>query len=191
MSFVIAVPEFVTAAASDLARIGSTVSTANAAALAPTTGVLAAGADEVSAGIAAVFDAHAQAYQALSAQAAGFHDQFVQLMNAGAGQYAAAEAANASPLQNLSGPAANAGHNFGYGNTGTGNIGFYNQGSSNVGFNNTGIRNFGIGNTGTYNFGGWNTGSSNFGLANYGIHDIGIGLTGSYLIGIGGLSFTY
>ena len=43
MSFVIAVPEYVTAAASDLANIGSAISEANAAALAPTTGVLAAG----------------------------------------------------------------------------------------------------------------------------------------------------
>ncbi|MEK1275554.1 PE family protein [Mycobacterium ulcerans] len=61
--------------------------------------VMAAGADEVSALIAGLFDAHAQAYQALSAQALVFHDQFVQMLNAGAGSYAAAEAANASPLQ--------------------------------------------------------------------------------------------
>jgi hypothetical protein len=101
MPFVIAAPEFVQAAASDLANLGSTISGANSAALAPTTGVLAAGADEVSATIATLFGAHAQAYQALSAQAAAFHDQFVQLMGVGAGQYAAAEAANASPLQTL------------------------------------------------------------------------------------------
>ncbi|MGO9507020.1 MAG: PE family protein, partial [Mycobacterium sp.] len=42
------------AAATDLTSIGSTISEANAAALAPTTGVLAAGADEVSAAVAAV-----------------------------------------------------------------------------------------------------------------------------------------
>ena len=99
MSFVIAAPEFVTAAASDLANVGSTISTANAAAAAPTTGVLAAGADEVSATVATLFDAHGQAYQAISAQTAAFHQQFVQLINSGAGSYAAAEAANASPLQ--------------------------------------------------------------------------------------------
>ena len=64
----------------------------------PTSGVLAAGADEVSATIAALFSSHAQAYQALSAQAASFHAQFVQLMNTGASQYALTEAANASPL---------------------------------------------------------------------------------------------
>jgi PE family len=99
MSFVNAVPEYVAAAATDLANIGSTISSANVAALAPTSGVLAAGADEVSASIAALFGAHAQAYQALSAQAALFHQQFVQLMNGGAAQYAITEAANASPLQ--------------------------------------------------------------------------------------------
>ena len=36
-----------------------------------------------------------------SAQAATFHNQFVQLLNAGAGSYAGAEAASASPLQTV------------------------------------------------------------------------------------------
>ena len=101
MSFVVAAPEFVQAAASDLANLGLTITEANSAALAPTAGVLAAGTDEVSEAVAALFGAHAKAYQTLSAQAAAFHNQFVQLMGVGAGQYAAAEAANASPLQTL------------------------------------------------------------------------------------------
>ncbi len=42
MSYVLATPEMVAAAANNLAQIGSTLSAANAAALAPTTGVLAA-----------------------------------------------------------------------------------------------------------------------------------------------------
>ena len=41
MSFLIAAPEFVTAAASDLANIGSTITQAHMTALVPTTGVLA------------------------------------------------------------------------------------------------------------------------------------------------------
>ncbi|GAB7143971.1 hypothetical protein LRC484719_25620 [Mycobacterium riyadhense] len=94
MSFVVAAPEILSAAATDLANIGSSISAANAAALAPTTGVLAAGADEVSAAIAVLFGSHAQAYQALSAQAAAFHAQFVQTMASGTGGYASAEAAN-------------------------------------------------------------------------------------------------
>jgi hypothetical protein len=101
VSFVVMAPEFVSAAASDLANIGSNISEANAAAAIPTAGVLPAAADEVSAGIAALFGAHAQAYQALSAQAASFHQQFVQLMNGGAAQYLSSEAANASPMQTV------------------------------------------------------------------------------------------
>jgi hypothetical protein len=98
MSYVVAAPEFVVAAAHDLATIGSNLGMANIAAVFPTSGVIPAGADEVSATIAALFGAHAQAYQALSAQAALFHQQFVQLMSGGAGEYALTEAANASPL---------------------------------------------------------------------------------------------
>src|ERR1700741_4630392 len=99
MSFVIAAPEFLASAATDLANIGSTLGAANAAAATQTTGVLAAAEDEVSAAIAALFSAHGQGFQALSAQAAAFHHQFVQALNAGAGSYAATEAANESPMQ--------------------------------------------------------------------------------------------
>lgn len=99
MAWVFAAPEYVAAAASDLASIASMLGTANSAAAFPTSGVLAAGGDDVSAAIAAMFNAHAQAYQALSAQAAQFHQQFVELMSGGASQYASAEAANATPMQ--------------------------------------------------------------------------------------------
>ncbi|MGV7725554.1 PE family protein, partial [Mycobacterium kansasii] len=67
MSFVIAVPELMAAAATDLAGIGSTIGAANAAAAGNVESVLAAGADEVSAAVAAVFGAHAQSYRAVSA----------------------------------------------------------------------------------------------------------------------------
>jgi PE family len=77
MSFVIAAPEAVASAASNLASIGSTIGEANAAAVAPTMGVVAAAEDEVSAVIAALFSSHAQSFQALSAQAASFHAEFV------------------------------------------------------------------------------------------------------------------
>jgi len=55
MSYVVAVPEFVAFAASDLAGIRSAVNAAHAAAAAPTTGVVAAAGDEVSAAIASLF----------------------------------------------------------------------------------------------------------------------------------------
>ncbi|GJN98292.1 hypothetical protein NJB1907f34b_09420, partial [Mycobacterium marinum] len=51
--------------------------------------------------IAGFFGTHAQEYQAISARVATYHRQFVQSLNAGAGAYAAAEAAGASSLQTL------------------------------------------------------------------------------------------
>jgi hypothetical protein len=99
MSFLFAQPQMLMAAATDLAGIGSTLNAANTAAALPTTSVLAAGADEVSAAMASMFGAHARQYQAMSAQAANLHSQFVQAMNSASGAYASAEAANASPLQ--------------------------------------------------------------------------------------------
>jgi hypothetical protein len=101
MSYLAVAPEFLASAATDLSNIGSTLSAAKSAAAAPTTGILAAAEDEVSAAIAAVFSAHGQGFQALSAQAAAFHDQFVQTLKAGGGAYTVAEAANASPLRTL------------------------------------------------------------------------------------------
>lgn len=79
MSFVIAAPEALDSAATDLVVLGSTLGAATAAAAAQTTGIVAAAAhDEVSAAIAALFSAHGQAYQAASAQAAAFHTRFIR-----------------------------------------------------------------------------------------------------------------
>jgi hypothetical protein len=101
MSFVFAVPETIADAASSLTGLGSAVSAANAAASAHTTAVVAAGVDEVSGAIAVLFGGYGQQFQALSAQAAAFHSQFVQSLTAGAGAYVAAEAASINPLQAL------------------------------------------------------------------------------------------
>ena len=98
MSYVVALPEMMSAAATDVASIGSVVATANQGVAGATTGVLAAAEDEVSVAIAGLFSAHGQGYQALSAQAAAFHERFVQALTGATGAYAAAEAANASPL---------------------------------------------------------------------------------------------
>ncbi len=99
MSFLVTAPEILAAAATDLDGIGAAIGAANAAAAAPTTAVLAAGADEISAAMASLFTAHAQAYQGLSVQVGAFHNQFVQALTGAGGAYAAAEAANVSPLQ--------------------------------------------------------------------------------------------
>ncbi|WP_156767270.1 PE family protein, partial [Mycobacterium sp. E796] len=101
MSFVLAVPEVMSDATTTLANLSSTISAAQAAAAGPTTGLLAAAGDEVSTAIAAMFSQYASAYQTLSSQAAAFHVQLVQTLNAGAGAYAATEAANATPLEAL------------------------------------------------------------------------------------------
>lgn len=96
MPYVLVAPEIVAKAAGNLAGIGSAISEANSAAAASTTQVLPVASDEVSRAISGLFGGYAQEYQALSAQAAGFHAQFVQALTAGAGSYASAEAANAA-----------------------------------------------------------------------------------------------
>ena len=114
MSFVVAAPETVASAASDLSSLRSTIRTANLAAAPSTTSVVVAAQDEVSAAIAALFGGYGQKFQSLSAQAAAFHEQFVQALSGAELMYAGTEAANVSPLQsvtqNLLSPAA-----FGHG----------------------------------------------------------------------------
>jgi len=95
MSFVSTQPEALTAAAGVLQGIGSAMSARNAAAAAPTTGVVRAAADQVSAPTAAQFAAQAQMYQAVSAQAAAIQEMLVNTLTTSAGSYAATDAADA------------------------------------------------------------------------------------------------
>ena len=96
MSFLITEPAALTAAAGNLAGIGSAMSAQNAVVASPTTGLSPAAADEVSALTAAAFAAHGVMYQEISAQAAKIHQLFVATLEASAGSYAATEAANAA-----------------------------------------------------------------------------------------------
>jgi PE family len=96
MSFVTTQPEALTTAAGTLQGLGSAMAAGNMAAAAPTTGVVPAAADQVSALTATQFAAHAQMYQAVSAQAAAIHEMFVNTLGVSAGSYAATEAANAA-----------------------------------------------------------------------------------------------
>jgi hypothetical protein len=96
MSFVTTQPALLGDAAGTLQGIGSAMNAGSAAAAAPTTGVVPAAADEVSALTAAQFAAHAQLYQAVSAQAAAIHEMFVNTLDVSAASYAATEAANAA-----------------------------------------------------------------------------------------------
>jgi len=100
-------PEVVTAAAGNLENIGSAMSAANVAAMAPTTGLVSMAADQVSAAVTAAFTSHAQQYQALGEQAAAFHTQFVRTVSSGALAYLSSEIANAEQalINAVNGPA--------------------------------------------------------------------------------------
>ena len=94
MSFLTTRPEALNSAAGALHGIGAAVSAANASSAAPTTGVIPAAADPVSALVAAQFAAHAETYQATSTQAAAVHQQLVNALAVSSESYASAEAAN-------------------------------------------------------------------------------------------------
>ena len=98
MSYVIAAPEMMTAAAGDLGNIGSTLTEEHTAAAALTVGLVPAAADEVSAGVAHLFSGYAEDFHGLAGRAAVFQEQFVGHLTAGAHSYASAEAVNISYL---------------------------------------------------------------------------------------------
>ena len=98
MSYVIAAPETMAAAATNLTSIGSELRAAHVAAAPPTVALVPAAADEVSAGVAHLFSRYAENFHGLAGRAAVFHEQFVGHLSAGAGSYAATEAANAASL---------------------------------------------------------------------------------------------
>ncbi|OBK52892.1 PE family protein [Mycobacterium sp. 1081908.1] len=104
MSFLVATPETVSAAAQSVAGIGSTLGEATSAAAGFTTSVAAAGADDVSSAISGVFGLYGKRFQALIAQAATFHNEFSNLLNGGAAAYLGTEIANAANA--ISAPAA-------------------------------------------------------------------------------------
>jgi len=193
MSVLNVVPELVASAASDLANVGSSLSEAYGAAAAPTTGVLPPASDEVSAAITSLFSSFAKDAQALGAQAASFHDQFVALMSRASEQYAGAEAANASqmtPTQLASTPVATTTTfpNFGFGNSGNFNIGIDNTGNFNFGIGNTGSANIGIGNVSPADLVDLSTGNvsavGGIGLFNNGFNNYGIANTGNNNTGL-------
>ena len=99
MSSVIAQPEMLDAAATDLAGVGSTMAAENSAVAASTTAVAPAAADQVSTLTAAKFTAFGHLYQSIGSQAVAVLDQFVNALHNSAGSYAATEADNAAALQ--------------------------------------------------------------------------------------------
>jgi hypothetical protein len=86
-------PQVVANAAANVADIGSMVGAANAAAAGPTTGVVAAASDEVSAATATLFNTYAQDCQELLKRAAVMHQQFGQALAAAGKAYVESETA--------------------------------------------------------------------------------------------------
>jgi hypothetical protein len=103
MTNLITQPQVLGTAAADASAIGSAISAAKAAAAGPTTGLVAAAEDEVSAVTAQFFGAYGQEYQAMLHQAAAFHDQFAATLAAAGNAYAQAEAEIAGMLGLTSG----------------------------------------------------------------------------------------
>ncbi len=94
MSMLSITPDAVVGAGGNLENLGFALRSA-AAAASRTTAIAAPAADEVSTAVTSLFGVHAQEFQAVSARAAAFHDQFVSLLNGGAAQYVNAELTNA------------------------------------------------------------------------------------------------
>lgn len=94
MSFVTIEPEALTAAASALQALGTSMVAENEAAAVPITGVAPAAADPVSALQAAQFDAYGTWYENVGAQAAAIHQMLVNTLGTSAGSYAETESAN-------------------------------------------------------------------------------------------------
>jgi len=104
MTSLITEPQLLAAAATDASAIGSALNEAKAAAAGPTTSLMVAAQDEVSAITASLFGAYGQQYQALAAQASAFHEQFVAALAAAGNAYAQAEAEIAGTLGLTGGP---------------------------------------------------------------------------------------
>jgi PE family protein len=98
MSFVTTQPEALASAAAELDSIGAAMEAGDASVATPTTAILPAAADQVSALTAAQFSAQGQLYQAVSAQALAIHEMFVTALSTSAATYAATEVANAAAV---------------------------------------------------------------------------------------------
>jgi hypothetical protein len=104
VSVLLVVPEYLATATTDLGSIGASLQSVTAAAAAPTTGLAAASADEISAAVAALFTEYGQQYQAVAGQVATSYEQFARSLTASVNSYAAAEATNfglLTPLTDL------------------------------------------------------------------------------------------
>lgn len=109
MSFVVAGAEQIAAAVADVTSIGTAVTRANIAAALPTTELLAAAEDEVSAAIARFFGDHGLAYISTSDWVAQTQTRFAQLLSFAQTSYTDTEAAITASMRGPIGAAEAAG----------------------------------------------------------------------------------
>jgi hypothetical protein len=95
MTFLVTQPDAMAAASLEVSRIRSAIAEASSAAAGPTSSLIAAAGDEVSAATATVFNTYATQYHAAVAQVSSFQGQFVQLLRGSGLAYADTELANA------------------------------------------------------------------------------------------------
>lgn len=103
MSFVIAGAEQIAAAVADVSGIEAAVTRANAAAAMPTTALLAAADDEVSAAIAQWFGEYGRQYLSVSVRVLRAQTRFAQLLSGAQISYSTAEAAITASLASSAG----------------------------------------------------------------------------------------
>lgn len=101
VSLVTVTPAALVSAAADLVRIRSGLDAARTAAAAPTTGLMAAAADEVSTAVARLFTEFGEEFHALDTQVGAFHQHFVHALSRAADSYLGAEALHASALRTV------------------------------------------------------------------------------------------
>lgn len=94
MAYLTTQPAELTAAAAILEGVNTVMASQSMAVATPTTGVIPAAADQVSALQAAQFSAYGTLYQQISAQAQVIHQQIASTLAGSAGSYDVAEAAN-------------------------------------------------------------------------------------------------
>ncbi len=87
------IPEELASAAEDVGNLGTMLEEANASAALPTSGILPAGADAVSAAITPLFNNQSAIYQELAAQVDALHQQFTRLLRVAGIAYTEAEQA--------------------------------------------------------------------------------------------------
>ena len=96
MSFLKTIPQELLSAAAQLEGIGTSLTTQNAGAAAPTTSIAPAASDPVSILQAGIFSSYGTLYQQLASEAQAIQQQFTSTLGLSSGTYSATEASNAA-----------------------------------------------------------------------------------------------